>query len=159
MMRRIVTGISILFLFVVVITGSSIWYSNQLIDQRQTDLIKAGQKALNTTVLKSIQSGTIYTGGPTEYVFFGKNALDQPMIAFVTPTTTYAELASQGISQRKIIQQAQLSPVGMTQIQYISPGMIDPNMLTEFSKKTSHSLVWELYGKSEKGQMKYAYYD
>jgi uncharacterized protein YpmB len=153
----------ILFISVLIVILSSLvlFWMNQLVEAHSGELVKAGQKALNETVMQSIERGYIYTGGPTEYVFYGKDAAARPVWVFVNRDTgqLYAELESNGYSQNKIEQIAKQPPLSMIQVLHAIPGMIDPHVTTEFSKRTTNKLVWELYGTDAKGHQMYAYFD
>jgi uncharacterized protein YpmB len=148
-------------LLIVIMLSLALWYMNQLIHQTTFDMLRAGQKVLNTTVMNSIEKGYKYTGGPTEYVFFGKDAANRNVWSFISEDgkQIYCELEGNGYPLNKIEKIAQQSPVTITHIIHAMPGMTDPSVTTEFSKKTNNKLVWEIYGKDTNGQLKYAYYD
>ncbi|UOF89682.1 hypothetical protein LSG31_17620 [Fodinisporobacter ferrooxydans] len=144
---------------VICILGFAIWYANTIFAARTQTLVLAGQRVLDSTILQTIQTGEIYTGGPTEYVFFGKDSLGRDVWAFATAHSTYAELAANGLQRDKILSIAKQSPVDIVQVIHALPGLIDPHVQTQFSKVAQSKLVWEVYGKDQNGHGKYAYFD
>ncbi|MFC4768985.1 hypothetical protein [Effusibacillus consociatus] len=146
-------------LVVVTLIFGSLFLLRELTAAQMPDLKTAARIAVNNSALQRIDSAQPYTGGPFCYVLTGQDKLGRAMMVFATKDKVLgSEYLDKGLSAADAEQKARQAS-GYSEINTVTPGIIDPNDKNSFAGKASGRFVWEIYGINAQGQKLYTYLD
>ncbi|QSO53484.1 hypothetical protein JZ785_06420 [Alicyclobacillus curvatus] len=146
---------TLLFLLIIaaIFVGTSLW--NNLASEWKVEQT-AAQYALNHSPLKSIAEHDVFTGNGVEEVFQGKDAFGRGWFVVVYGKPySIRSIQTSAVKNSKLIK-ADAENSGL-QVIATHFGYLDQTGRSQVGTNTD--FVWEVYGKSKKGNYQYVYFD
>ncbi|GAX89778.1 DUF5590 domain-containing protein [Effusibacillus lacus] len=146
-------------LAIAVLLVGAFFLIKEITHAQMPDLETAARLALDHSALNQVEGYEQYTGGPTCYVFLGKDKLGRSMMVFSTKERVLgSEYLDKGVTGSAAEDKAR-KEAGLTEIIKTTPGLVDSLMKNPSAGKASGRFLWEVYGASPQGQKKYVYLD